>query len=101
MHDKLYENFRSISQPNMILWAKTLGLDVVRFEADLKSGKYKAAVEKEQAEGEQAGVQGTPTLFVNGKRYNGALEVEAIESVLQAELKSIAAAPARPSRRSQ
>src|SRR2546426_12648044 len=100
MHDKLYANYRALSRENIRLWAKELGLDMGRFEMELKSGKYTAAVQKEQAEGEQAGVQGTPTLFVNGKHYNGPLEIEALESVLQSELKS-ATAVATPSRRSQ
>jgi protein-disulfide isomerase len=92
MHDKLYANFQSLSAANIALWAKEMGLDMQRFDAEMKAGKYKAAVQKEQAEGEQAGVQGTPTLFVNGKHYNGPIEVELLESVIQSELKALTAA---------
>src|SRR6185295_1890367 len=67
MHDKLYANFRQISQENILKWAAELGIDLAPFTADLKSGKYKATVEKEVAQGEQAGVMGTPTIFINGK----------------------------------
>jgi Protein-disulfide isomerase len=35
----------------------------------------------------KAFVQGTPTFFINGQRYNGALELDAIRPVLDAELK--------------
>jgi protein-disulfide isomerase len=93
MHDKLYANFQRISPENIFKWAEEIGLDVVRFTADLKSGKYKSAVEKETAEGEQAGVQGTPTVFVNGRHYNGPLETEALESVIETELKNLSATP--------
>jgi len=91
MHDKMYANFRTLSQERIIGWAMEAGLDVVRFAMDLKSGKYKAVVAKEVAQGELAGVLGTPTIFVNGKHYNGALEANALEQVLQGELKTLSA----------
>ncbi len=91
MHDKLYGHFREISQDKVNEWAKEIGLDLVKFTMDLKSGKYKPVVEKELAEGEQAGVAGTPTLFVDGKHYNGPVETQALEEVLLAELKTLAA----------
>jgi protein-disulfide isomerase len=91
MHDKLYANFRSLSPERIAEWAKELGLDMIRFNADLKSAKYKPVVAKELEQGEQAGVLGTPTLFVNGKHYNGPAEVAALENVIQGELKTLSA----------
>lgn len=95
MHDKLYANFRQISQQNIYKWAQEIGLDLVRFTADLNSGKYKKAVERDVVEGEQAGVAGTPTIFVNGKRFNGSLETDEFERVLAQEMSP----PAKLSRR--
>jgi protein-disulfide isomerase len=89
MHDKLYANFRDLAPEKINQWAKEAGLDLVRFTMDMKAGKYKAAVQKELDEGVEAGVQGTPTIFVNGKRYNGPVETAALEEVLQAELKKV------------
>jgi NhaA family Na+:H+ antiporter len=89
MHDKLYASFRDLSPEKINELAKEVGLDLVRFNMDLKSGKYKSAVQKEVDEGVQAGVQGTPTLFVNGKRYSGPIDAAALEEVLQAELKAV------------
>ena len=91
MHDKLYANFRDLLPDKIMQWAKEIGLDMARFTADLKSGKYKPVVAKELAQGEQAGVSGTPTLFVDGKHYNGPMETRALEEMLQAELKTLAA----------
>lgn len=91
MHDKMYANFRSLSPEKITEWAKELGLDMVRFNADLKSGRYKSVVEKELDQGERAGVLGTPTLFVNGRHYNGAMETAAMEDVIQGELKTLSA----------
>ena len=91
MHDIMYANFRSISPDKIAEWAKEIGLDMVRFSAEMKSGKYKPLVEKELNQGMQAGVLGTPTLFINGKHYNGGLETAALESVIQGELKTLSA----------
>jgi protein-disulfide isomerase len=100
MHDKLYANFRSITREKIFELAKEVGLDQTRFAADLNSGKYKSTVQKELAEGERAGVSGTPTLFVNGKHFNGPVEVPILEQIVQTELKS-AASTAKALPRSQ
>ena len=89
MHDILYAHFREISAKNIFVWAKDIGLDLVRFTADLNSGKYKQLVVKEMNDGMKAGVQGTPTIFVNGKRYNGPIEIDVLETVLAGELKAV------------
>lgn len=86
MHDKLFANSHSISRDRMLEWAKEIGLDAERFRSELDSRKYKPAVEKEIKDGDSAGVQGTPTFFVNGKRYNGSLDPAAFEPVLTAEM---------------
>lgn len=91
MHDKLYANFRSLSPDNIMTWAKEMGLDMARFQAELKSAKYKPLVEKELEQGEKAGVLGTPTLYVNGKHYNGPAELAALETVIQGEIKTLSA----------
>ena len=91
MHDKLYANFRTLSPERIAEWAKELGLDMDKFNADMKSAKYKRVVEQELDQGEKAGVLGTPTLFVNGKHYNGPPELAALENVIQGELKTLSA----------
>ena len=91
MHDKLYANFRSLSEQKIYQLAEEIGLDLVQFTRDLKSGKYRQTVEKELNEGQQAGVSGTPTVFVNGKHYNGAIDTQALDEVLRGELKTLAA----------
>jgi protein-disulfide isomerase len=86
MHDKLYAGFRVISRNNILVWAKELGLDMTRFQAVMDSPKTHAAVQRELEQGLQAGVQGTPTVFVNGKKYQGSYELEAFRLVIDAEI---------------
>jgi protein-disulfide isomerase len=87
MHDKLYANFRSISRVNILAWAREVGLDVTRFKTDLDSHKYLARVTAEEKQGEDAGVVGTPTFYINGKKLNSSFEFAIIEPVIQAEMK--------------
>ena len=87
MHDLLFANFRKLSRENMLVWAAQIGLDVNKFKADLDSGKYKAAVDKDESDGETAGVYGTPAFFINGKLYNGPLALASVKPILDAELK--------------
>jgi protein-disulfide isomerase len=87
LHDKMYANFRQINYPRILAWALETGLDMQRFRADLDSHKYAAEVHHEEQQGEAAGVEGTPTFFVDGKKFNGVFEVSAIAPIVQDELK--------------
>ena len=51
-------------------------------EADLASGKYKAVVQQDVQAGSEAGVNATPTFFINGVRYDGSWEREALLAAL-------------------
>jgi protein-disulfide isomerase len=67
--------------------AKDIGLDVDKFKADLDSGKFKKDIDKDLADGEAAGVYGTPAFYINGKQYNGEVTLAALKPILAAELK--------------
>ena len=87
MHDKLYANFRSISRARILAWAQEVSLDVTRFKTDLDSHKYLPRVTAEERQGEDAGVVGTPTFYINGKKLNSSFEFAIIDPVIQAEMK--------------
>jgi protein-disulfide isomerase len=71
MHDKLFEEAPRHSREDVLSYAKAIGLDVARFEKD-----YDAAgprVQSDVAQGDAAGVDSTPTLFFNERKYEGPL----------------------------
>lgn len=70
MHDLLFENQGQLEQEDLERYAQQLGLDVERFKADLQSEDVQRRIEANRAEGREVGVQGTPTIFVNGRRFN-------------------------------
>ena len=90
-HDRLFEeqgaeNSGAFSRDNLKAFAADLGLDTEQFNECLDSGDFRSEVRQEYGEGQRLGVQGTPTLFVDGRlvRNGGDYEVlrAAIETVL-------------------
>ncbi len=79
MHDLLFANQTRIKRADLIRYAKQLGLNMDLFLAALDSGEYRAIVERDKAEGERLGVNGTPTFFINDKRLVGAKPISAGE----------------------
>lgn len=92
MHDLLFANFNQLSEEKIRALAKQAGLDLVRFDKDRNSQKLRDEVLRDQGLGQQAGVQGTPTLFLNGKllRERAAPGVQAIIDREVARAKSTA-----------
>jgi protein-disulfide isomerase len=87
LHDALFANRQNLSKPAITAMASKLGLDMKRFEADWSSKETAAVIARDVQDGDRAGVEGTPTVFINGKRYHGPLAPEGIKPVLEAELK--------------
>jgi protein-disulfide isomerase len=87
MHDKLFANYRQLSDANILTMAKEIGLDMNRFSADMASGKFEPAIKKDLKDGEESGVFGTPAFFINGKLYNGGMEAAEVKPLIEAELK--------------
>ncbi len=70
-HDILFtnwngENAGSFSDKRLGAFAENLGLDMNKFNDCFKANRYKDQIDKDKAEGDKAGVQGTPSVFVNG-----------------------------------
>lgn len=85
LHDKMYANFRVISRQRIFLWAHEVGMDTDKLKADLDSRKYAKRVATEEKEGDDAGVEGTPTFFINGKRLNAAFEAQVVAPLIEQE----------------
>ena len=90
MHDKIFDRTLPIGKAELIEMARAIGLDIDEFERDLQSDEVRRRVERDQREGHRNGVTGTPTLFVDGVRYDGAWDfysmLEALERPVAARL---------------
>ena len=76
----------SITKDTMKQWAKELGINTNNFNSCLDSDKYKNAVDEDLKAGQTAGVNGTPTFFINGTMLVGAQPFEAFKTVIDKEL---------------
>ena len=86
MHDKLYAGFPDLSRKTVFGYAKSLGLDMNRFTSDVDGHKFAARVHAEEQEGIDAGVGGTPTFYIDGKKYNGIFELAQVAPIIRKEL---------------
>ena len=64
MHDQLYAHQTALKPTDLPQYAQALGLDITKFQQCLDTGKHAASIRKDIAEGENAGVSGTPTFML-------------------------------------
>ena len=67
MHEKLFGNQKDLGPDQFRQYARDLGLDMNKFEADMQSEQVKAAVQEDMQLAQRVGIRGTPTIFVNGR----------------------------------
>ncbi|HZV01940.1 MAG TPA: thioredoxin domain-containing protein [Planctomycetota bacterium] len=74
MHDRLFENQDALEPPDLAGHAAALGLDLDRFTRELRERRYQERVREDFLSGVRSGVNGTPTFFIDGRRYDGSWE---------------------------
>ena len=90
MHDVLFEHQSALEDTDLVHYAEMLQLDAERIARDLRDGTYAQRVSDDVRSGARSGVNGTPTFFVNGVRYDGTWSVE---DVFLHALRAAASAP--------
>jgi Na+/H+ antiporter NhaA len=83
VHDQLLDHQDALTLKDLIRHAGTLGLDVERFTADLRTQAGAARVSEDLDSADLSGVSGTPTFFVNGKRHYGAYDIESLSKAVK------------------
>jgi formate-nitrite transporter family protein len=78
MHDLLFENQSALAANDLERYAGQLSLDSRRFRDELKRRAYEDRVREDFRRGVQNGVYQTPALFINGIRYDGGLDPDAL-----------------------
>jgi protein-disulfide isomerase len=67
MHHQLFANQKELSDAKVDAIAKQLGLKMDKFNQDLKDPAIASLIDRDTNSAAQANVQGTPTIFVNGR----------------------------------
>lgn len=97
MHDAMFANQSALAPAALKAKAAELGLKGDAFNTCLDSGKFASRVEADVQAGADAGVDGTPASFINGRLISGAVPFEELAAVIDDELRLAAkkAAPAK------
>ena len=82
MHDALYENQNALEEEDLAEYANDLSLDADKLLEEIESGAYTGRVREDFQSGVRSGVNGTPTFFINGVRYDGAYDAESLLAAL-------------------
>lgn len=84
-HEKLMAA-TDLSAESLKTMAGAVGVDQKKFDECVANQKYKDAVDKDIADGEEAGVNGTPAFFINGRMLDGAQPFEKFKTLIDEEL---------------
>ena len=85
MHDLIFENQNSLSEQMLGELAQRLTLDRQALREALESGTFAERVRRDFSGGVRSGVNGTPTFFINGQRYDGDFELETLRHAINRE----------------
>jgi protein-disulfide isomerase len=82
MHDALFENQNALEDEDLARYAAEIGIDAKRLISEVLSGAHTKRIREDFRGGARNGVNGTPTFFVNGLRYDGEPTAEGIIAAL-------------------
>lgn len=82
MHDLIFEHQRRLNDRLLVHCAEQAGADPAVVAADLGEGRYRELVRNSFLDGARSGVNGTPTLFIDGIRYDGPRDEETLVAAL-------------------
>jgi len=94
MHDLLFANQKELSREKLEEYAKKVGLDAAKVKKALDENVYKARIDEDTKLGTEVGVDGTPSMFLNGERVANPTDFEGLKKLIDAKLGG--AAPAAP-----
>jgi protein-disulfide isomerase len=84
-HDELFKS-KKLSNEVINNIAVDLGLDMDQFKKDMNSAEIRQMIEKDLMDAQKAGVTGTPTVFINGKKLKNR-SLQGFQSMIDEELK--------------
>jgi protein-disulfide isomerase len=84
MHDMLFEHQHDLGDADFERYAGAIGLDAERFKADLASAEVQQRIDADRAEGIKLGIEGTPTIYIDGRLLRE--PIKALAAYLKEEL---------------
>ena len=94
--EKLFENYNKLNEQKVQEIATGLELDMVQFENDRKDPALRNIINQDLRDGRKAGVRGTPTIFINGRRLKNR-SLEGFRSTIDKQLQKLGKTATKPS----
>ncbi len=83
MHDYLFEHQKALDDTQLVKYAQKVGLDIDKFKKEMSEHIYAPLINKSLKSGIDSGVEGTPTFFVNGVRYEDSWDFDTFSNMLK------------------
>ena len=83
MAEVLFANQHKLADPYLTRYAMELGMDTVKFDYDLATHAHTERIRADVLSGQQSGVTGTPTFFINGQRYEGSDDMPSLMAAMR------------------
>jgi protein-disulfide isomerase len=84
--DKIWDQQDDLTPAKLESAAKEIGLDLTKFRQDMASEAVKAKVQKDRADGSAAGLQATPTLYIDGREYTDGRDTDSLREWIKDEI---------------
>jgi protein-disulfide isomerase len=91
MHDAIYTNQEQLSVPLLFALARALRLSELELRNVLESEKYAGKIQADFLGGVRSGVNGTPSFFINGRKYDGSYTYQDLAPAIETHLQANAA----------
>jgi len=78
MHDQLLDHQGALTAKDLMRYAAEIGLNIEQFTADMRNDPGAGKIASDVDSADLSGVSGTPTFFINGKRYHGAFDIDSL-----------------------
>jgi formate-nitrite transporter family protein len=83
MHDLLFANQDALDSPNLIRYGESLGIDGGWLSQVLTTGMFQGRVRDDFLGGVRSGVNGTPSFFIDGRRYDGPIDLFSMTAAIE------------------
>ena len=94
-HDRLFENYDKLSDQKIQEIAQTVGLNMEEFEKKRNDPAIRRKVDQDFSDGRQAGVRGTPTVFINGIRLRDR-SLQGFQAAIDKQLQKLGKTATKP-----
>lgn len=81
-HDLLFTSQRKLPEARLYKFAKRVGLNTAEFDQCMNASFSEKEIKDDIEEGSKLGIDGTPTLFINGMKYEGPLTVSGLQDTI-------------------